>query len=256
MLSIALRRMGWPDDVADLISDRATSIPGAVLKVEGDLAIQLAPAPGRPTPPTVELLRINLCIDIFSHVPHQRELSDIASLKALAHPLRQRMLTRLQRRGPATSADLAVEFGVDRGATSYHLRQLARFGFIEEDEARSTGRLKFWRAAPQDIRLPRHSASADTETAAGEVLRQWQQRSERDLAAFLADPESFGDVGAAALQSFGSTLLTADELTHFTEEYIALLDRWSRDPEQATPGSQHITVLFHAFPTPDERNRS
>jgi DNA-binding MarR family transcriptional regulator len=32
----------------------------------------------------------------------------------------------------ATSADLATEFDVDRGAASYHLRQLARFGFVEE----------------------------------------------------------------------------------------------------------------------------
>ncbi|MFE1289802.1 MFS transporter [Streptomyces sp. NPDC058751] len=49
------------------------------------------------------------------------------------------------RHGPATSADLAAEFDEDRGATSYHLRQLARFGFIEEDTARSAERPSLWR---------------------------------------------------------------------------------------------------------------
>ncbi|MFI9547701.1 hypothetical protein ACIHAR_27880 [Streptomyces sp. NPDC052016] len=51
-----------------------------------------------------------------------RVLSDIDALKALAHPLRQQLLTWLQRHVPATSADLAVEVGQGRGATSYHLR--------------------------------------------------------------------------------------------------------------------------------------
>jgi hypothetical protein len=51
-------------------------------------------------------------------------------------------------------------------------------------------------------------------------------------------------------------LPTAAEPARFTEQYTEFLNRWSRDPEQATPGSRHITVLFHAFPTPDERDPS
>ncbi|MFJ8630915.1 winged helix-turn-helix domain-containing protein [Streptomyces sp. NPDC093568] len=68
----------------------------------------------------------------------------------------RRALRRLQQYGPATSADLAAEFNEDRGATSYHLRQLARFGFIEEDTARSSWCRKYWRAIPQGVRLPHH----------------------------------------------------------------------------------------------------
>ena len=185
----------------------------------------------------------------------RRELSDIEALKALAHPLRQRMLARLQRHGSATSADLAVEFGADRGATSYHLRQLARFGFVEEDGARSAGRRRYWRAVPQDVRLPRRAGSDagdEVATVAQEIARQWQERAERHLAAFLADPDAFGDFGSAAMHSFGGTTLTAGELAEFAEEYIALLDRWRREPGQASPGARHITVLFNAFPTPDD----
>lgn len=178
-------------------------------------------------------------------------LTDVDALKALAHPLRQALLTRLQRHGPATSADLAAEFDEDRGATSYHLRQLARFGFIEEDTARSAGRRKYWRAVPQDVRLPRRATDPATAAAAEELGRRWMEGAERNLAAYLSDREAFGEFTAAAMHSFGGTTLTAEELVRFGEEYIAFLSRWYREPGQGSPGSRHVSVVFHAFPTPE-----
>jgi hypothetical protein len=53
------------------------------------------------------------------------------------------------------------------------------------------------------------------------------------------------------MHSFGATTLTAEELAKFGEEYIAFLSRWQREPGQVSPGSRHISVVFHAFPTPD-----
>jgi DNA-binding transcriptional ArsR family regulator len=185
-----------------------------------------------------------------------RVLSDIDALKALAHPLRQQLLSWLQRHGPATSADLAAEFGEDRGATSYHLRQLARFGFIEEDTDRSSGRRKYWRAIPQDVRLPRRPADPEIAAAADEIGRQWLERADRDLTAYLSDRNAFGEFTAAATHSFGGTTLTAEELAQFGEEYVAFLSRWTRDPGQAALGSRHISVVFHAFPTPDPGDAS
>jgi DNA-binding transcriptional ArsR family regulator len=185
-----------------------------------------------------------------------RVLSDIDALKALAHPLRQRLLAWLQRHGPATSADLAAEFGEDRGATSYHLRQLARFGFIEEDTARSAGRRRYWRAIPQDMRLPKHPESPEVAAAAEEIGREWMARAARDLADYLSNREEFGEFATAAMHSFGGTTLTPEELAAFAEEYIALLNRWHREPGQASPGSRHISVVFHAFPTPDGGDES
>jgi hypothetical protein len=60
------------------------------------------------------------------------ELSDLATLKALAHPRRRRMLRHLTLNGPATSAMLGRALGLNTGSTSYHLRELARHGFVEE----------------------------------------------------------------------------------------------------------------------------
>ena len=160
------------------------------------------------------------------------------------------MLTRLQRRGPATSADLAAEFGADRGGTSYHLRQLARYGFIDEDTDRSAGRRKYWKAIRLDLRLPTGSDDPDVLAAADEIGRQWLERAENDLRAYLGDRPAYGEFAGAASHSFGATALTADELARFGEEYMALLARWQRDAADLPAGSRPITVLFHAFPTP------
>src|SRR4249919_3323311 len=83
-----------------------------------------------------------------------RYIDDPRALRALAHPIRQQILRRLAREGPATSAMLARELNADRGATSFHLRQLGSYGFVTVDEERSVGRRKFWRLVRDDLRFP------------------------------------------------------------------------------------------------------
>ncbi|KUL37661.1 hypothetical protein ADL15_11635 [Actinoplanes awajinensis subsp. mycoplanecinus] len=178
---------------------------------------------------------------------------EVGALKALAHSLRQQMLTRLQREGPATSADLAAAFGADRGATSYHLRQLERFGFVEEDVERSAGRRRYWRAVPQDLRLPRGAADPEVAEAARALGRQWIDRGRQELHDHLTNRVAGDPFTEAALHSYGGAKLTPDELRQFSEEYIAFLKRWQREPGQETPGSEYVTVLFHAFRSPADR---
>ncbi len=68
-------------------------------------------------------------------------------LRALTHPARLRMLGILRVDGPATATTLAQTLGLNTGATSYHLRQLATHGFIEEDTERGNARDRWWRAS-------------------------------------------------------------------------------------------------------------
>lgn len=77
--------------------------------------------------------------------PQQRRLGPEA-LKALTHPLRTRMWEYLVDHGSATATQLAQALGESTGQTSYHLRQLERFGFIEDDPARPAGRERWWRS--------------------------------------------------------------------------------------------------------------
>ncbi|MBU2662417.1 winged helix-turn-helix domain-containing protein [Actinoplanes bogorensis] len=62
-----------------------------------------------------------------------------------AHPLRVRLLNLLRERGPSTASKLAELLGQSSGATSYHLRQLAAYGFVE-DAGCGTGRERWWQA--------------------------------------------------------------------------------------------------------------
>jgi len=73
----------------------------------------------------------------------------VNQLKALTHPVRVRMLGILRVDGPATATTLAARLGINSGATSYHLRQLAQHGFIEDDESRGNARERWWKAAHQ-----------------------------------------------------------------------------------------------------------
>lgn len=73
----------------------------------------------------------------------------LSALRALAHPVRVRMLGLLRIEGPATATTLATRLGLNTGATSYHLRQLAQHGFIAEDVERGNGRDRWWAAVHQ-----------------------------------------------------------------------------------------------------------
>jgi DNA-binding transcriptional ArsR family regulator len=74
------------------------------------------------------------------------KISDPRVLKVVAHPLRVRLLGLLRTDGPATASELGRKVGESSGSTSYHLRELAKFGFIEEDPERRDGRERRWRS--------------------------------------------------------------------------------------------------------------
>src|SRR6476469_11269065 len=71
------------------------------------------------------------------------------ALRALSHPTRLRLLGLLRTDGPATATTLATRLGINTGQTSYHLRQLAQHGFVEDDAERGNGRDRWWKAAHQ-----------------------------------------------------------------------------------------------------------
>ncbi|MGH8775913.1 MAG: winged helix-turn-helix domain-containing protein [Jiangellaceae bacterium] len=76
-------------------------------------------------------------------------IGDLETLRAFLHPLRIRLLRALRVDGPATATELARRLGESSGATSYHLRQLARFSFVVEDEDQPSRRERRWRATQQ-----------------------------------------------------------------------------------------------------------
>jgi DNA-binding transcriptional ArsR family regulator len=84
----------------------------------------------------------------------RKVVSDLETLKAMTHPLRIRLIGELRRSGPATASELGRRLGESSGATSYHLRQLERFGYVADDEVQPSGRERRWRALHDQSTLP------------------------------------------------------------------------------------------------------
>ncbi|MCP3803747.1 helix-turn-helix domain-containing protein [Allokutzneria sp. A3M-2-11 16] len=180
-----------------------------------------------------------------------REITDPDALRTLAHPLRQSILRMLSERGPATSTSLAKALGENTGATSYHLRQLAEHGFIEEAPELAKGRERWWRSPPKDLRFPRRSAQTPEMSALLDEMNQQQFAADLELfARFQAQRDSLGEWGDAVPYSRGSIRVTGEQLMEFFEEYIALMKRFQPSEEDAPPGARRILTRFIAFPAP------
>jgi predicted ArsR family transcriptional regulator len=183
------------------------------------------------------------------------KITEMEALKALAHPRRQRMLEHLAWHGPATSATLARALGLNTGATSYHLRELARYGFVEEThEENAHGRERWWRHVPRDRRLPlRSEQDADTRAVMDEISRI---SFARDMEAFRRAQEAVDESSPwsdAFPYSKGLIRVTLEELAQFFEDYIALLTRYNRPPQETPSDAREVLTRFLAFPAlPEE----
>ncbi len=112
----------------------------------------------------------------------RRQVSDPAALKALAHPLRLRILRHLGVSGPATSTTLAAALGENTGTLSYHLRRLEQGGFIEDVPDSPGGRERWWRAVRGlDIRRPPQEEMTDGERAVASTLDRMRMEEDIEL---------------------------------------------------------------------------
>jgi DNA-binding MarR family transcriptional regulator len=179
----------------------------------------------------------------------RRDIANVDELKALAHPIRQRMLYHLAFAGSSTATSVAQALGENTGSTSYHLRQLQRFGFIEPDPDRPSQRERWWRLVPLDLRSVKDQAAETME--AGKLGRIRLQR-DRDLVDRYMRNRHRLPGAEAAMFSSSATHLTAEELPRFTEEYVALLIKWWRSEAERPADAVPTAVLFYAFPWPGE----
>ncbi|MFD6069987.1 ArsR/SmtB family transcription factor [Amycolatopsis lurida] len=181
--------------------------------------------------------------------PPPEEIADAAVLKAVMHPLRRRIMEALGR-GPATATKLAKELGESSGATSYHLRELAKYDFVDEAPELAHGKERWWRARPRDIRWPRHSEQNDEMRAVfDEAQRAAFTEDLQQLARFLERRGELGEWGDALVFSRGSVQLNLEELKEFFDEYLDLLRRYWR-PEPG-PDARKVLVRWTAFPDAD-----
>jgi DNA-binding transcriptional ArsR family regulator len=174
---------------------------------------------------------------------------DTAALKALGHPVRQRILRHLGRNGPANSAVLSRELGESTGTLSYHLRLLQHEGFIEEATDRAFGRERWWRRLPLDLRWPARDSLPEEERPLLDEITRVKAAEDLDLVhRFAAAAERFP---AFAKGSRGFVHLTEEGLDRFFAEYLELLARHSHRPEDTPPGARPLHVRFFTLPADD-----
>lgn len=182
---------------------------------------------------------------------------DAMALRALAHPVRMRMLGMLRVDGPATATSLAARLGLNSGATSYHLRQLARHGFIEEDTERGNARERWWRASHESTvttTVGDDEDAVDAAIAFSQAALNWQvAQMQRALERHGQLPSAWREASTA---SDFIIPLNADQAQALTDRLMAVL--W--EAKQAAPalggnypdGVEPVTYVLHAFPHPPE----
>jgi DNA-binding transcriptional ArsR family regulator len=181
----------------------------------------------------------------------RRDVNDPTALRALAHPLRLQLLEQLTVAGPATATTLARRLGQNSGATSYHLRQLERYGFVEEDPGRGHGRERWWRHVPGDVRFASAAdPSPELRAAANGLFRHELGQAERLRAQYLRIRDREPDWDAAAMFSNSTMHLTKAELAEFGEALVALVSSYWRPPEARPPGARPVCAQLYAFPWP------
>lgn len=175
---------------------------------------------------------------------------DATSLRGLAHPLRVRILNVLREQGPATATLLAERLGQSSGATSYHLRQLAQYGFVVEDRERAVGRERWWKAAHRRTVFEGamgRTAPAEAETYLRAVAGLYADRVDRWLSELPALPEEWHD---APTLSNWRLRLTPTEATELHDELFALMGRYRRDDPEvpAPPGAEPVELQAQLMP--------
>ncbi|HQY32930.1 helix-turn-helix domain-containing protein [Actinotalea sp.] len=191
--------------------------------------------------------------------PHGEQLhvSDPARIRALAHPVRLDLLQLLDERGEATATQCAEQLGETVANCSFHLRTLARAGFIEPAPAR--GREKPWRPTSRGRMLEPDGRDPASLRAVAELAGIAMLREVERVRGFLQRstevPAEWVNTVAVTTSAFYAT---AEEMREVVAAIAAVTERFDerlRDPSLRPAGARigrlFATVNPDDFPTPE-----
>jgi DNA-binding transcriptional ArsR family regulator len=188
----------------------------------------------------------------------RRLLDDPLAIRAMAHPVRLDLLSLLGREGPLTAADAARRLGISQALASHHLRQLAKYDFVEPAQGKDN-RERPWRAVSTSQSWTDAELSPEA-AAAAEVLEQLMAERALDELAGWQKRRSAEEPAWRQNAGIGRTgvYLTRDEFVELEEQVQALVMRYVDErpiDDKATrpPGSRlvEITRIVVVHP-PDE----
>jgi len=179
-------------------------------------------------------------------------ISDPTMMRALAHPARIEIVDYLNSTGAVvTATECAGLVGLSPSATSYHLRELAKYGLVEQAPSRGDGRERVWRSTASGLRIDADPADPDALAATQALIDVYLTRDVARVRAWLARQggETRQWLDASTLMG-QQLLLTADELAALNEQVRALVEPYRlRERQAAAPdGSRKVYVNYMAFP--------
>ena len=184
----------------------------------------------------------------------QVPVHDPTVLRAIAHPLRNRILDEVTARGTARAADIAKALGVPANQASFHLRQLAKYGLVEEapGEARDR-RDRVWRAtSPDGLRLDLNELQ---EQPGGQAAVSVWRREASAWAHRLVDEAHSGarPEDAEVVIQDGRLRLTKEQALQLSEELDEVLKAWRRRIGSGEDTARTYSVYLMLQPYPDAR---
>jgi hypothetical protein len=188
-----------------------------------------------------------------------RRIDDPEVLKGIAQPIRQKLWRLLLQQGPCTVGTLAGHLSADSGQVSYHLRELAKRGWVEHaPELARDRRESWWRAVPDSTAWRLENFTTPEGRAVVRHLDRLMVRENVErLQAFLRDYQRWSPQWRAASGSSQSFLhLTADEARQMNDELNQVLTRWARVGDRAddsgdTEGRSAYYHFMYGFPERD-----
>lgn len=184
--------------------------------------------------------------------PELRELTDARTLRALAHPVRIALIEALSTEGPLTATEVGERIGESPTTCSFHLRQLAKYGFVEEAGG-GKGRARPWRMTSVGFSFASAHDDPETEIAAAGLSRLLRERQLGRYQAWLNTRASYPrEWREAADDSEFAFYLTPAELSQLNEEVMAVLQyRFMErltDRSKRPPGSALVELLVLSYP--------
>jgi DNA-binding transcriptional ArsR family regulator len=188
-----------------------------------------------------------------------RNITDVRTLRALAHPVRIAILEALAMSGPLTATQVGERIGESPTTCSFHLRQLAKYHFVEEAGG-GKGRARPWRMSSTGLSI---SAGDDPETAiaANSVRRLFRDRAWERYRTWTETDQMYPlPWRKAAAETETVYFVTADELQALNEELHEIIMHRYRDrltdPSRRPPGSVPVEMLLLSYPIqlPDQED--
>ena len=160
-------------------------------------------------------------------------------------------MLELLRAGPATASMLARELGESSGATSYHLRELHKGGFVDDDPEHGSRRERWWKRAPRFLVSTAPADDAEYDAALSQLRSVIVERDENALARYFAEigDESQDWQGASFLGGW-TLFATPDEIQHLSAIVFEEIGKLHRHPADRTADARAVHVSFRALVQP------